>query len=718
LPNIITQNAEKWKPDSIIRAKSGFVRPELRQLDFIDIGLLPALDHEAGKKIDHILQIVLNHTEEECKKLKIKFDASAIFKVVFSLLAAKLLTDRDIPVSSTIDFTIPQTALQAVRNHYGESLTTASAKLPQSILKYISQEIGRSFSLKNISVDTLTYVYENTFVSPQSRKKLGIHSTPSYLADYVLSQIPIDNLPRDQWHTLDPMCGHGIFLIATMRRMRELLPKSWGCKERHKFFVKHLHGIEIDSFSIEVARLCLMLADFPEPNGWDLKKQDVFSGTTLEDSVSKTMVLVGNPPFENIDNRTPITPKPVELLKRTLPNLPRNSFIGLVLPRAFLDGSDYKNERNILLKDFDILSITALPDKIFSYSDQETAIIIAKKYYMGNKSITYYREVRDSHREKFKSTYDVTWEDAVSQSYFTTKAKGQLVVSLFREIFEYLDGNARLGDIAKIQTGAAYNPRVLEKKEELILHTPAEGFVAGFYNVKDRFYQFEREYVEYINAKKLFIESDLSSRDWKQPKVILPRSPLSRGPWRYAAVIDKKGQIVGRRFFILWTTRHEISVDTLAAILNSPLAEAFVYSLCSKRDITKDIYLSIPIPNNLSAHSQLIDSLVSEYTENVLSNNKKRAKEILLRIDAEILKLYNLSPKMERKLLDLFWGYQRRVPFEFKGYISPNISSWIPLNLYISQQFNNTTPEKIMARIPIIRDAQFIKYLKELGREK
>ncbi len=43
----------------------------------------------------------------------------------------------------------------------------------------------------SISVDTLTYIYENTFVSPESRQKLGIYSTPSYVADYVMSQIPI-----------------------------------------------------------------------------------------------------------------------------------------------------------------------------------------------------------------------------------------------------------------------------------------------------------------------------------------------------------------------------------------------------------------------------------------------------------------------------------------------------------------------------------------------
>ncbi|MFZ1990992.1 MAG: N-6 DNA methylase, partial [Alphaproteobacteria bacterium] len=379
LPEIITQNNKNWNPQVIIRAKTGFAKPGPHQLDFVDVGLLPALENEAAKKIDYLLKEILHHTEGEFKKHKPPFDPSTVFKIVFSLLAAKLFRDREILNSNKIDFSFPQTALRAVNNHYGPSLTAAASRIPELILKAISQEIGQSFSLRNISVDTLTYIYENTFVSPESRQKLGIHSTPSYVADYVLSQIPIEDLPRTQWHSIDPMSGHGIFLIAAMRRMRTFLPQDWSGQERHKFFVNHLHGIEIDPFSIEVARMCLMLADFPEPNGWDLRNADVFAGKAIENAVANCMILIGNPPFENIEGRSPDTPKPIELLRRALPNLPPHAFLGLVLPRSFIDGADYKREREAVLSNFDLISITALPDRVFLYSDAETAIVIAQK---------------------------------------------------------------------------------------------------------------------------------------------------------------------------------------------------------------------------------------------------------------------------------------------------------------------------------------------------
>ena len=248
------------------KGKVRFAKPSPKQMDFVDIGLLPALENEAAKKIDYFREI-LNHTEREFNKHNLLFDSAKVFRVVFSLLAAKLLKDRDVVSSTSIDFSFPLTAIQAVSNYYGSSLSVRASELPDVTLKSISQEVGSTFSLRNISVDTLTYIYENTFVSQESRQKLGIHSTPSYVADYVMSQIPIEDIHKTQWHTTDPMSGHGIFLIAAMRRMRDMLPPDWSGRQRHKYFVDHLHGIEIDAFSVEVARMCLMLADFPEPNG-------------------------------------------------------------------------------------------------------------------------------------------------------------------------------------------------------------------------------------------------------------------------------------------------------------------------------------------------------------------------------------------------------------------------------------------------------------------
>ncbi len=51
----IARQAE-WDPDAIARTKLARLRLSPQQLDFVDIGLLPAIDAEARRKLDAVLQ--------------------------------------------------------------------------------------------------------------------------------------------------------------------------------------------------------------------------------------------------------------------------------------------------------------------------------------------------------------------------------------------------------------------------------------------------------------------------------------------------------------------------------------------------------------------------------------------------------------------------------------------------------------------------------------
>ena len=486
----------------MIRAKSGFKTPGPRQLDFIDLGLMPALELEASRKLDEIIRGILHVVEKAHSTNRIVFDAHKTFQVLFRFLTAKLIQDSPIPQSKDIDFKSPEQTLKIVSGYYGSSEKPLIEKIPKEILACMSSEIGGIFSLKNISVDTLTYIYENTFVTEKSRKEMGIHSTPSYVAGYVLSQLPIEELPRKQWNFLDPTCGHGIFLIAAMRRMRELLPTTWSGRQRHKFFVDKLHGIEIDAFSIEVARMCLMLADFPESNSWDLHHSDVFSGKILEQGTEKTNILIGNPPFEKFQVNGAERPKPAYLLSRALPALSQAGMIGMVLPRTFLDGQDYRNERDVLLKDFEILSLTALPDKTFLHSDAETAILVAKKQKKKGNLLTY-REVKDHHIERFRLNGDVTWEDEVQQSYFSDHQQKRLIVPVLKELWDYLYFLPKLKDHVEIQIGVQYEPAAIKNRlHEVVQKKFFPGSKPGIYHATEGFKAFVAEDTVFLDIDK------------------------------------------------------------------------------------------------------------------------------------------------------------------------------------------------------------------------
>ena len=68
------------------------------------------------------------------------------------------------------------------------------------------------------------------------------------------------------------------------------------------------------------------------------------------------------------------------------------------------------------------------------------------------------------------------------------------------------------------------------------------------------------------------------------------------------------------------------------------------------------------------------------------------ARRHLVALDAEVLRLYDLSPKQERELLDLFTGHRRAgVPFQFDRYIPGEFEPWLRLHEYLSEDFQRST---------------------------
>ena len=121
-----------------------------------------------------------------------------------------------------------------------------------------------AFNFQNLSVDDLAFIYENTLIRKETRKQFGIHSTPPAIAELIVDRLPFELLPEDERFVIEPCAGHGVFLVAALRRLRELLSSAWTDQERHKYLKDRLTAIEVDSFAAEVCRLSLMLADYPK----------------------------------------------------------------------------------------------------------------------------------------------------------------------------------------------------------------------------------------------------------------------------------------------------------------------------------------------------------------------------------------------------------------------------------------------------------------------
>ena len=95
------------------------------------------------------------------------------------------------------------------------------------------------------------------------------------------------------------------------------------------------------------------------------------------------------------------------------------------------------------------------------------------------------------------------------------------------------------------------------------------------------------------------------------------------------------------------------------------------------------------------------------------ATSERAVKDALLRMDAEVLRLYDLPPRLERQLLDLFSGKQRPgVGCNFEGYFPPNFNAWIPLHEYISDEYRAAASEDTINRCEPIKSQDILAAVK------
>ncbi|HEX9001175.1 MAG TPA: hypothetical protein VGB07_14820, partial [Blastocatellia bacterium] len=91
--------------------------------------------------------------------------------------------------------------------------------------------------------------------------------------------------------------------------------------------------------------------------------------------------------------------------------------------------------------------------------------------------------------------------------------------------------------------------------------------------------------------------------------------------------------------------------------------------------------------------------------QNILeASDQLDLKQLLLQLDATILKAYDLPPVLERELLDMFQGLPRPVPFEFNGYYPQNFTAYLPLHELISDEFQEARANRLLERLEPVYD--------------
>lgn len=748
-------------PRAIYDAK--LLRPSAKraQLTFFDVGLMPAVEKERGETLLRLVEREIRSLAEQLgRRINSPVAQEEVCRTVFWQLAAKILHDKRVRRFIDIDLADADQVFGRMSEHHGEGdrFPPFGPKGRPAIDAMVASIAGCG-SLADVSPEAIADVYENALLDKtvskartrrgekarSVRKELGIHGTPFVLINHMLSQLwpLLDAESLAAPYVFEPACGHAPFLMRAMRWIRQWNDAGEPTTS-HDFMRKHLRGVEKEPFARQLSKLALTLADAPHGNSWTIKDGDMFASDVLEKEASKARILLSNPPYEafsDADRReykrlgfeVTAQTKAVEMLKRTLPHLPAGGVFGVVMPVGVLHDKESRPVREELLRDFDLSEISVFADNLFENGDHEVAVIMGRKKKPRTKPpALMYRRVREAGMAAFKERLAFSWEREVSPARFAQSEDADLRVPELDEAWAYLSSGPTLDDYATIGNGLIFHGRTRPNARWTIRDATAASGEFGFATVDSDLQICGLPALKKLNLEPAGLQCLRAGGPTGLPQVLLNYAPVARQPWKLKATLDEEGRALTSRFTVTRPRAGGPSALYLWAVLNSPVANAFAYDKLGKRDILVGTMRTMPVPPRSPSHDAAIEHAAARYRALAiakaavkpaptnlftLSNQATgpvpthaEVRAALLSMDAAVLRAYDLPPRLERQLLDLFspdpqnpdGNLRKGVGLDgpdgkstFHGYYPPGFTAYIPLHELISESLADSTAGRL-----------------------
>lgn len=700
------RHRQLWTPEILGRVRKAADVTADPQLDLFNRGLLPVLEKFFSRELKTLLETAFTTTVECYRQVHSEEpDVRSLFPFLFRFVTAKIFMDRA-DARGWNDLGTPRQILQKAEDHSGSGLM---AKLPQQflhqrVLATAWESISGTLNFQNLWVPDLAEIYESAFITKETRKQLGTHSTPHGLAEYLVNYLPWDALPVERRRVFEPFSGHGMLLASAMQRLGMDLDPSLAPAKRHDYFRKRLTGVEKDPFAIEVCRLLLTLTDYPNHNNWDLHHDDVFTWTEWSTTLRNCDVVLANPPYEAFEDsykkevQAIKAHPPAEFIRRTMQFPP--AMLGLVLPQSFLRSPFYRDASRSIARAYGEVSIVELP-KLFRYADNETIALMAyDRREKGTAVSVHYAEVLKDGVDSFLNDYKVVLPRHKTLEVPKGKQNISFRLAPAGSVFEGMTGST-LGNVGRIRQGLHWIARTdglpqSAPRSDVACDKEKKGFIPGVEKMRGNLSQLHVAKTRFLSI--LDEHQDPSTRANKQPwgdrKVACNAARFSPGsPWRLAAYSDAKGLVFTKQFFAIWP-HPGISEFAIAAILNSPVGNAFSFQEDLDRDNHIETLARLPIPSpealatgatldRLARYAQELFAADTLLVDLSASDWREERREALIRLDAAVLDAYGLEAAEQRKLLDQFDGYQRPVGFEFNRYFPEHFKDNITLSDFV-----------------------------------
>jgi TaqI-like C-terminal specificity domain len=236
-------------------------------------------------------------------------------------------------------------------------------------------------------------------------------------------------------------------------------------------------------------------------------------------------------------------------------------------------------------------------------------------------------------------------------------------LKILQGLWDELAAFPRFADVAEIQRGVEYP--FLRNNKEVFSEEPDEGFALGFSRVDEEIEPYIAKPSRYLNMDPKVVRGKALQELWQKPKVIANAVDTDVERWPIVGAIDEQGLVCTQDFYGIWPTG-SLPIEVLAALINSPIVNAFLSTHSFSEQNHKATLQQAPIPHFTKAHIHRISSLVRNYRatrERWLNEpGGDTGRGILRQLEWEILGIYHLPMQVERNLITYFEGYKRPGP--------------------------------------------------------
>ncbi len=621
---------------------------------------------------------------------------SALYRLTrfaLQLLAAAILEDKGLLGNRERSRSARQLIDKARRSFQSYFDVRRVVAVGNEVADGMHDRLRRNLTFQSFTNELLGYFYENAFVDDDLRRDLGVHYTPQHLARRMLSRLPIEEIPPRDRTVFDGTCGSGSLLLAGYERLAALLPTGLTREQGHTYLVRHLHGVDVDPFATEVSQLSLFLLSVPSEDGWDIKARN-FLEIDEGGFAPRPTIIVGNPPFK--DDRSVGGHREqlaARFLEKYLDLLPPDGLMGIILPETFLDADSTEGARRRLLSECELLEVWHLPEGMFPSSNVATAVILARKRPVGVRRMNPVRVERvtgaPADHAAFRLTGKASYSFIVpSQRVWLDDQRARMNASPFdASLWSTVEAAARtrLGRVAYVRNGIITG----KEREELssIESKEFRPWLNGPTHMEPYLIRWGEQALRYIKYP-----GDLErprrrlERVFAAPraKILVNSSRFPGSPWKLYAAVDDIGLFPRQNLYcIIPIGDVGASLEELAAVLNSPMANAWVDARNRRKWIASETLEDMPYPSFSVEQRDEVVRLV-----NVITNIKKDAfnlgavaeggaadvEQLVRQIDAIVFDAFGIDHELREHIYQYFSQF-RRPGSQWTATAAPTVAS-------------------------------------------